>query len=144
MSGVVKYNQKTYEMFTAHVNGSTEGLNYLVEYGHRELIAVIDAIRDDTHAFKFLMNNKFFIQAAFVNAIWEDKEAFKLLMQYEPEWAAMANLIEGDEKAIEFLSSRKKDYMINLALAIQKRIRQDGDRAASPFSALKSIFKPKK
>ena len=68
-------------MFTRHVLGDTPGSNWLVANNYHELIAVIDAIRDDKKAFKFLINGKHFELAAFVNAIWEDEKAFKFLIE---------------------------------------------------------------
>src|ERR1700741_2368142 len=94
------YSQKAIEKFTDYVNGDSGGLNYLIEHQHRDLMATLDAIRGDDDAFKLLMNSRKFILAAFVNAIWEDKKAFQLLLKFAPEWAAMVNIIEGDEKAI--------------------------------------------
>lgn len=134
------YSQKTIEKFTDYVNGDSGGLNYLIEHQHRDLMATLDAIRGDDEAFKLLMNSKKYILAAFVNAIWEDRQALQLLLKFAPEWAAMVNIIDGDEKAIRFLLLNKKEHYVNLAISLRSRIHSDGDRATNPFQSLKNIF----
>jgi hypothetical protein len=134
------YSQKTIEQFTRYVHGDSGGLNYLIEHKHQDLLATLDAIRGDSDAFKLLMNSKKFILAAFANAVWEDKQALQLLLKFAPEWAAMVNIINGDENAIRFLILNKKQHYINLAHAIQTRIREDGNRSTNPFQMLKNIF----
>lgn len=140
-----KYSKEAIEMFTAHVHEKPDGFNWLVNNGYMELVAVIDAIRDDKKAFDFLMNHKFYILAAFVNAVWEDEKAFKFLMDHKAyDWAACANIINGDDKAQEALLKLKKEHWVNLALAIQLRIQQDGDRNVSPWGVLQNMFNFKK
>jgi hypothetical protein len=134
------YSQKAIEKFTDYVNGDSGGLNYLIEHRHQDLMAMLDAIRGDDSAFKILMNSKKFILAAFVNAIWEDRQAMQLLLRFAPEWAAMVNIIEGDEKAIKYLLMNKKEHYVNLALSIQARIHTDGNRSTNPFQMIKNIF----
>lgn len=135
------YSKEAIEKFTAHVLGKAEGYNYLLSNGYTELLATLDAVRGDQKAFGFLMRAKQFELAGFVNAIWEDSAAFKMLMDKKVyDWAAMANIINGDEKAIEFLRRLKKEHYINLALAIQERIREDNDRQSNIFNMM-NIFK---
>lgn len=113
--------------------------------GYRELLATLDAIRDDKKAFQFLMDNKHFVLAAFVNAIWEDQKAFKFLMDAKAfEWAACANIINGDEKAEQFLKNTGKENYVLLAHAIQSRIHDDGDRNVSPWGVFQNLFNWKK
>ena len=132
-------------MFTRHVLGDTPGSNWLVENNYHELIAVIDAVRDDKKAFKFLINNKHFELAAFVNAIWDDDKALRVLLDKKAfDWAACANIINGDDKAQEVLIRVKKGHFLNLAFAIQRRIHEDGDRNVSPWGVFKNLFNLKK
>lgn len=140
-----KYSKEVIEMFTAHVRQKPEGFNALINNGYMELVAVLDAIRDDKKAFDYLMKNKFYILAAFVNAVWDDEKAFQFLMDHKAyDWAACANIINGDEKAKEALLRLKKDHWVNLALAIQQRIQEDGDRNVSPWGVLQNMFNFKK
>lgn len=135
------YSTYAIDQFTRHVLKDTSGFNWLMNNGYRELLATLDAIRDDKKAFKFLMDNKHYVLAAFVNAIWEDKKAFKFLMDAKAfQWAACANIINGDEKAEEFLKKSGNEHYVLLAHAIQSRIHEDGDRNVSPWGVMKNLF----
>ena len=135
------YSNYAIDQFTRHVLNDTSGYNWLMNNGYKELIACIDAIRDDKKAFNFLMENKHYILAAFVNAIWDDQKAFKFLMDAKAfEWAASANLINGDDKAEEFLNKSGFKHYVLLAHAIQSRIHDDGDRNIGPLGTFKNIF----
>jgi hypothetical protein len=140
------YSAYAIDQFTKHVLlNDTAASNWLIENDYRELIAVIDAIRDDKAAFDFLIKGKHFELAAFVNTIWDDAEAFKFLIGKKAfDWAACANIVNGDEKAEEALLRHNKKHFVQLAYAIQGRIRQDGDRAVSPMGVIKSMFDFKK
>ncbi|MBC7865590.1 MAG: hypothetical protein IAF38_21630 [Bacteroidia bacterium] len=135
------YPKEVIEKFTAHVLEKPEGYNFLHTNGYQELLATLDAIRGDEKAFSFLMKFKFFELAGFVNAIWDDRNALKMLLDKKYfEWAAAANIVNGDEKAMEFLTRMGKPHFIALALAIQKRIREDNDKNSNFFS-FTNIFK---
>lgn len=139
------YSTHAIDMFTRHVLKDTSGFNWLMNNGYRELIATLDAVRDEKGAFKYLMTNKHFVLAAFVNAIWEDQKAFKFLMDAKAfEWAACANIVNGDDKAEEFLKRVGKESFVLLAHAIQSRIHEDGDRNVSPAGVLRNLFDFKK
>jgi hypothetical protein len=139
------YSTHAIDMFTRHILNDTPGTNWLEENGYRELIAVLDAIRDDKQAFQYLIKGKHFVLAAFVNAIWEDTGAFKFLIDNKQfDWAASANIINGDEKAEAALLRNGKKHYVMMAHAIQSRIREDGDRAVSPMGVIRSIFNFKK
>jgi hypothetical protein len=139
------YSTHAIDMFTRYCLKETEGFNWLMNNGYMELIAMLDAVRDDKKAFQFLMNNKHYELAAFVNAIWEDSKAFKFLMDRKAiDWAAAANIINGDEKAEAVLKKAGKNHFVLMAHAIQERIREDGDRNMSPMGVIKNIFNFKK
>jgi hypothetical protein len=139
------YSAHAIDMFTRHVLNDTPGSNWLIENNYRELIAVIDAIRDDKFAFKYLIDGKHFELAAFVNAIWEDASAFKFLIDRKAfDWAATANYINGDEKAEAALMRAGKKHYVMLGNAIQSVVRADGDRAVSPMGVIKSMLNFKK
>lgn len=139
------YSTHAIDMFTRHVLNDTPGSNWLIENNYRELIAVLDAIRDDKFAFKYLIDGKHFELAAFVNAIWEDASAFKFLIDRKAfDWAATANYINGDEKAEAALERAGKKHFIMLGNAIQSRIREDGDKAVSPMGVIKNMLNFKK
>lgn len=139
------YSTHAIDQFTRHTLKDTAAFNWLMNNGYMELLATLDAIRDDKKAFKFLLENKHVVLAAFVNAIWDDQKAFQLLMKAKAfEWAATANIINGDDKAEEFLKRIGKDHYVLLAHAIQSRIHEDGDRSTSPAGVLRSLFDFKK
>jgi hypothetical protein len=136
-----KYSAEAIHNFTRHVLHDTSAFNWLMNHGYRELIATLDAIRDDKKAFKYLMNHKHVVLAAFVNAIWDDEKAFGFLMKAKAyDWAACANIINGDDKAEEFLKKAGREHFVLLAHAIQSRIHEDGDRNVSPIGALKNML----
>ena len=92
-----------------------------------------------------LMENKYFVLAAFVNAIWEDEKAFKFLMDAKAfEWAAAANIINGDDKAEAFLKRIGKEHFVLLAHAIQSRIHEDGDKNTTPAGVFSNLLNFKK
>lgn len=129
------------EQFAKHINGDISAFNWLINNNYREMVATIDAIRDDKKAFKFLIDGKYFVLAAFVNAIWDDAKAFNFLIDAKAfDWAACANIINGDDKAEEALKRAGKIHFLNLALAIQNKIHQDGDRATTPVGVLKNLL----
>lgn len=140
-----QYTSFAIEQFGKHIFGDVEAFNWLVNNNHRELIAVLDAIRDDKKAFKFLIDNKYFELAAFVNSIWDDTKAFKFLIDQKAfDWAACSNIINGDEKAELALKAVGKAHYASLAHAILGRIHEDGDRNTSPVGILKNMFNFKK
>jgi len=136
-----KYSAETIDHFTRYVLRDTPSFNWLMNNGYMELLATLDAIRDDPKAFRYLMENKHVILAAFVNSIWDDEEAFQFLMRHKAfEWAACANIVNGDDKAADFLKRIKKENFVLLAHAIQSRIHEDGDRNTSPITVFKNML----
>ena len=133
------------ENFGKHIHGDIVAFNWLIENNYHELIATLDAIRDDKKAFKFLIDGKHFELAAFVNAIWDDTKAFKFLIDTKAfDWAACANFINGDDKAEQALNAAGKHYFVAVAHAILGRIHEDGDRNTSPTGVIKNILNFKK
>ena len=62
--------------------------------------------------------------------------AFKLLMDQKAfVWAAMANFINGDEKALLFLKRNKLDHYAELAARVQAKIRREGDEGTNFFNS---------
>jgi hypothetical protein len=139
------YPKGVIEKFTEHVYRSTEAFNWLILNDYKELVATLDAIRDDKKAFEYLIKTKHYHLAAFVNAVWGDEDAMEFLIQVkQPDWAACARIIDGDEKAEQVLLKLNKKHFVELAYAIQSRIREDGDRFSSPIYVFQSIFNFKK
>jgi len=139
------YSTHSIDAFTRHCLKDTSGFNWLMNNGYKELIATLDAVRDDEVAFKYLMDNKHFELAAFVNSIWEDQKAFKFLMDVKAyDWAAAANIICGDDAAEAALKRAGKNHFVLLAHAIQSRIHEDGDKGTTPMGVMKNIFDFKK
>lgn len=139
------YSKEVIEKFTQHVLKDTAAFNWLILNNYKELVATLDAIRDDKKAFEFLIKSKHYHLAAFVNAVWDDESAMEFLIKIkQPDWAACAKIIDGDEKAEQVLLQLNKKHFVDLAYAIQSRIREDGDRFSSPVHAFQSIFNIKK
>jgi hypothetical protein len=139
------YSTHAIDQLTRHCLKDTIGFNWLMNNGYKELIAVLDAVRDDKQAFKYLLDNKHMELAAFVNSIWEDQKAFKFLMDAKAyDWAACANIINGDQKAEDALKRAGKNHFVLLAHAIQSRIHEDGDRNMSPAGVIRNLLNFKK
>ncbi len=139
------YSKEVIEIFTQHVYQSTEAFNWLILNNYRELIATLDAIRDDKKAFEYLIKGKHYHLAAFVNAVWDDEDAMEFLVKIkQPDWLACAKVIDGNEKAEEVLLKLNKKHFVDLAKAIQQRIREDGDRAISPINVFQNLLNIKK
>ncbi|MEW6772892.1 MAG: hypothetical protein AB1304_02710 [Bacteroidota bacterium] len=139
------YPKEVIEKFTQYVYNDTAAFNWLILNNYKELIATLDAIRDDKKAFEFLIKSKHYHLAAFVNAVWDDEDAMEFLIQIkQPDWAACARIIDGDEKAEQILLKLNKKHFVDLAYAIQSRIREDGDKFISPIYAFQNIFNFKK
>ncbi|MCC6181714.1 MAG: hypothetical protein IT237_07770 [Bacteroidia bacterium] len=135
------YSAYTIEQFGRYILGDVQAFNWLVENEYRELLATLDAIRDDKNAFKFLIENKYFELAAFVNAIWDDEKAFRFLIDRKAfDWAATANFINGDDKAKEALNRAGTAHFVAVGHAILGRIQEDGDRNVSPMGTLKNML----
>lgn len=139
------YPKEVIETFTRYVYQDTAAYNWLFLNNYVELIATLDAIRDDKNAFQYLIKNKHYHLAAFVNAVWDDDSAIEFLIKIQqPDWAACAKIIDGDETAENILIQLNKKHFVDLAKAIQQRIREDGDRAVSPINAFYNILNIKK
>jgi hypothetical protein len=118
------------EQLANHIQGDVSAFNWLINNGYPELVAII---------------GKHFVLAAFVNTIWDDEKAFKFLIASKAfDWAACANIINGDDKAEKALKTAGKHHFVGLSKAILGRIHEDGDRATTPVGMLKSIFNFKK
>jgi hypothetical protein len=140
-----QYSPLAIEQFGKHIFGDVQAFNWLVNNDNRELIAVLDAIRDDKKAFKFLIDHKHFELAAFVNSIWDDTKAFRFLIDQKAfDWAACSNIINGDDKAEKALKAAGKHHFVALAHAILGRIHEDGDRNTTPTGILKNMLNFKK
>jgi len=140
-----QYPDIAIENFGKHIHGDVQAFNWLIEHDYRELVATLDAIRDDKNAFKYLIDGKYFELAAFVNAIWDDSKAFKFLIDNKAfDWAACANFINGDDKAEEALKRAGKHHFVALAHSILGRIHEDGDRNTSPTGVIKNMLDFKK
>ena len=51
------YSTYAIEQFANHVQGDVAAFNWLINNDYKELIATLDAIRDDKKAFKFLIES---------------------------------------------------------------------------------------
>lgn len=87
---------------------------------HKELAILATALRGNEEAMAWLYNNNK-ILAAFDAGIGGNKSAIRLLLKMkEFEWAAVANFVKGDLKALEWLKKNKLHHFIRLAYRIKK------------------------
>jgi hypothetical protein len=120
----------------AWIDGSTNAKLWLQENNYEELVQLKDASSRHSKPMEYLLVNKFIVLAAFVNAIWDDPTAFKLLMdQKQFHWAAVANYINGDDKAAMFLKKNNLEHYAELGFKIQAKIRKEGDAGTNFFNS---------
>ena len=131
---MMQYSKEAIMKLTAWTDGDVSAREWLGIHGFSELIILPDAVIGDESALHFLIQKKYYLLAAFVNAVWEDTKAFKILMDKGcPEWAAMANLINGDSNAKAWLSAHNLSEYSKAAEKFQEKIRKKGDKAANLF-----------
>jgi hypothetical protein len=99
---------------------STAAYNWLIERNYRELVESAEFLKTGKEsAFRWLVENKFYVMAAFVNAVRGDKKAFQWLMQNKNMfWAATANAANKDKDAMAWLKQHKLVVYAELAEAI--------------------------
>ncbi|HET6225326.1 MAG TPA: hypothetical protein VFF27_03540 [Bacteroidia bacterium] len=130
------YPKEVIDITTEWIKGDSRAGQWLQENNLTELFMLKDAVSRHAKPMQYLLVNKHIILAAFVNAIWEDQAAFKLLMtKGNHHWAAMANYINGDEKAALFLKNNKLQHYAELAHQILEKIRKEGDEGSNIFNS---------
>lgn len=130
------YSKEVIDITAEWIKGDNRAGQWLKEHHFEELVILKDAVSRHAKAMEYLLVNKHISLAAFVNAIWEDKAAFQLLMtKGNYHWAAMANFINGDEKAGLFLKQNKLLHYLDLAQLIQDKIREEGDEGTNFFNS---------
>jgi hypothetical protein len=125
----------------AYLESDKEALDWLLKNNYKELIATIDAIKGSDAAEQWLEENKHIMLLAFTKAVWDDEGAFVFLMKHRfYDWAAMANIVNGDEKAYEIFFKLKKKIKLELAIEIRNVKRDAQNRGSLLFGSL-NIFK---
>lgn len=132
----MNYSKEAIDKAVAWVEGDSRAKQWLQDNNLEELVQLKEAASRHAKPFEYLLVHKHIVLAAFVNAIWEDQRAFKLLMDQKAfQWAAMANYINGDDKAELFLKKNKLDHYLRLAHVIQAKIRKEGDEGTNFFNS---------
>ena len=130
------YPKEVIEITAEWVNGDSRAGQWLHDHNFEELVMLKDAVSRHAKPMQYLLVNKHISLAAFVNAIWDDAAAFKLLMtKGNYHWAAMANYINGDEKAALFLKKNKLEHYAVLAKVNEEKIRKEGDEGSNIFNS---------
>ena len=103
------YSKEAIVKTRAWVEGDLKAKQWLQDNQFEELVQLKDAASRYPKAFEYLLVHKHLTLAAFVNAVWDDSKAFKLLMDQKAfQWAAMANYINGDDNAAAFLKKNRR------------------------------------
>lgn len=130
------YSKEVIDITSEWIQGDSRAGQWLHEHHFEELVMLKDAVSRHAKAMQYLLVNKHISLAAFVNAIWEDPAAFKLLMtKGNYHWAAMANYINGDDKAAIFLNKNHLKHYAILAQRILEKIRKEGDEGSNIFNS---------
>jgi hypothetical protein len=121
--------------------GNKEALDWLLKNNFKELIATVDAIHGSDAAESWLESNKYIMLFAFTKAVWDDEGAFVFLLKHKfTDWAAMANIVNGDQKAYDIFFRLKKKVKLELAVQLRNTKRDAQNRGSLLFNAL-NIFK---
>jgi hypothetical protein len=121
--------------------GNKEALDWLLKNNYKELIATIDAIRGSDAAEEWLEQNKHIMLFAFTKAIWDDEGALIFLLKHKfTDWAAMANIVNGDDKAYEIFVKLQKKVKLELAVQLRSTKHHAQNKGSLLFGSL-NIFK---
>lgn len=116
-----EYNGEAIRKMTAMFRPfNTAAYNWLVEHNYRELVETVEFLKSGKEIhFRWLVDHKQYVMAAFVNAARGDKKAFQWLMQNKNMfWAATANAINKDKEAMLWLKQHKLIVYAELAETI--------------------------
>jgi len=130
------YPPQIIKVLISLVKGNPNAKDWLEKNNLEELVQLNDAVSRFPKALEYLLVHRHIILAAFVNAVWEDKKALALLMdKKEFHWAAMADYINGNDKAAIFLKKHKLEHYAELAHEFQAKIRREGDANIGFFNS---------
>jgi hypothetical protein len=137
----MEYPEDALVRMKAYLDSDKEALEWLLTNNYKELIATIDAIKGSDAAEQWLEENKYMVLLAFTKAVWDDEGAFVFLMKHRfYDWAAMANIVNGDQKAYDIFFKLKKKVKLELAIELRNVKRHSQNKGSLLFGAL-NIFK---
>lgn len=113
------YSAKQIDLFCQALEDDKEALA-LLGRECKNLAILHTALRGNVEAMSWLFENDK-ILAAFDAGIGGNKSAIRLLIKLnEFEWAAVANFVKGDQKALDWLQKNKLSHFIRLAYCIKR------------------------
>lgn len=97
-------------------------LHCLTDYDPKLLLAFLEGLKGDKQFLDFLFNNGYPELAALANAINSDTDALEWLIKQSgyPEFGVLSNAIDGEDNAILWLKKYNCDFLLKFALACQK------------------------
>lgn len=101
----INYTSQAMLALSAAMARDEEAFHWLMENDFKELAALVDALLyRKFSALTWLRENNFQHIASFIGALKNDQEAIDYLMlNHGKQWAATADLVNGNEKAREWL-----------------------------------------
>ena len=135
------YSKEIINLFCELIAENKSAHKILMDNGYQELIMVNEGLGGKQEGFKWLVENKKYILAAFVNAIMdENKKSVAFMMKMKAvQLAAVANAILGDKNALVWLKKNRLDQYVKLMETIEKKFENNEGHGLSilfkgPFS----------
>jgi hypothetical protein len=137
----MEYPEDALLRMKAYLESDKAALDWLLANNYKELVATIDAIKGSDAAEQWLEENKHIVLLAFTKAVWDDEGAFVFLMKHRfYDWAAMANIVNGDQQAYDIFFKLRKKVKLELAIELRNVKRDAQNRGSLLFGSL-NIFK---
>jgi hypothetical protein len=136
VANVMNYSKKQIELLSSALRGDKSAFSTLAAEAP-ELTALENALRGEKAPMEWLMKNHKLL-AAFVDASEGNGSAVKLLLSKKAfEWAAVANVLNEDENALQWLKKHGLAHYLKLAESIkyawEKRSGSDLESMFKPF-----------
>ncbi|HET6991458.1 MAG TPA: hypothetical protein VFJ43_09050 [Bacteroidia bacterium] len=100
------YSQEAILALAAAIGRDDDAFNWLMENDNKELAALADVLLyRKSAALEWLKNNQFSIIVSFIGALGDEEDAINYLMlNHAKQWAATADLVNGNEEAQDWLA----------------------------------------
>jgi hypothetical protein len=124
-----KYSPEAILALAIAIGRDEDAFNWLMENDNKELAALTDVLLyEKNEALDWLKNNHFNLITSFVGALEEDKDAIDyLLLNHGKQWAAVADLVNGNDGAQEWLAQyfphfiKLADSLIDNTLPVNRK-----------------------
>ena len=133
-----QYPKDAIVALTRHIDGKEDNARLLASAGFAELALIVDAVEGNMEVLELLKNRKQLVIAAFLSSfLTDEKNPLVFLFRFNAaHWAATANAINKDDKAIHWLYRHNMGHYAELAIAIRNKMaREEGSGFESLYRA---------